>query len=72
MNRLIFAPHGVEIRGCSNNMSTWTDQDKNTGGVNQNDFLLKEDGFYLLLEDSGKIILNEGDISVTWTDQVEN
>ena len=29
-----------------------------------NDFLLKEDSFYLLLEDGSKIVLNYGDI---WT-----
>jgi len=53
-------------------MATWTDQLENTGNTSGNTFLLQEDGFYLLLEDGGKIILNTGLPSVIWTDQNES
>lgn len=54
-------------------MATWTDQDENTGGGGVNTFLLQEDGFDLLLEDGGRIILLEGiDPTPIWTDQTKN
>ena len=54
-------------------MATWTDQDENTGGGGVDTFLLKEDGFFLLLENGGKIILQEGvDPTPVWVDQQKN
>lgn len=49
----------------SKNTSTFTNQPKNTATfsfqsktANAVDYLLKEDAFYLLLEDGGKIVLD--------------
>lgn len=53
-------------------MATWTDQLENQGGAGANTFLLQENGFYLLLEDTGKIILELGTGPIIWTDQVKN
>jgi len=53
-------------------MSTWTDQLEDQGGVPTINYLLQEDGFYLLLEDDGRIIIDESPAAVIWTDQNEN
>lgn len=67
-------------------MTTWTPQTKNTttwAGISKNvasfsniaktlvhDFLLKEDGGYLLLETGDKIILEQSTgTGVTWSNQ---
>lgn len=56
-------------------MPTWSNQAKNSASwSNQqkplgfDSFLLKEDGFYLLLEQGGKIVLEQSGVSqTTWS-----
>lgn len=72
MNKFLYRLVLISVIVCLNNMSLWTNQEKNQGGQGNNTFLLQEDGFFLLLESGGKIILNTGFIDTIWTNQTEN
>ena len=51
------------------NTTTWTDQDKSV----VLNYLLREQGSYLLLENGGKIILNDStSVGNNWNYQVKN
>lgn len=59
---------------------TWSNINKsastvwsNIGNSLNNTSLLKEDGFYILLENGGRIILEQSiPTSMTWTNQIKN
>ena len=55
-------------------ITTYTKEQKPTTAYTKNggiDFLLKEDGFYLLLETGGKIVIRRGYVMPIYTKEIK-